>query len=147
MAPFIVSLGSSPRMRGALIGVEKRPEHIGIIPAYAGTTKRHGINPDSSKDHPRVCGEHDARNRTLPCWSGSSPRMRGARRFPGTLTVRMGIIPAYAGSTSPQSPQNIYPQDHPRVCGEHWLLAKERKNVTGSSPRMRGAQTLCQSSD
>ena len=91
--------GSSPRMRGAQFPNVRLRDTGRIIPAYAGTTKRHGINPDSSKDHPRVCGEHDARNRTLPCWSGSSPRMRGALVMVPTRRSVRRIIPAYAGST------------------------------------------------
>ena len=91
--------GSSPRMRGTrqtgLLVCRSR----GIIPAYAGNTPRRRNTSGSTRDHPRVCGEHCCPlpvNLTLP---GSSPRMRGTleRRF--STGSNMGIIPAYAGNT------------------------------------------------
>ena len=56
-----------------------------------------------------------------------------------------GIIPAYAGSTTPRMPQIVGTEDHPRVCGEHTTLATTLAALAGSSPRMRGAQTRLES--
>ena len=73
----------------------------GIIPAYAGNTKLHGLLVAEVGDHPRVCGEHRVLSLNRSVNRGSSPRMRG------TLFDRIhrmrgpGIIPAYAGNTSP----------------------------------------------
>ena len=49
-----------------------------------------------------------------------------------------GIIPAYAGNTSPSIRQAATRRDHPRVCGEHIEYKVEGANSQGSSPRMRG---------
>ena len=50
--------GSSPRVRGAR-GVEPGAgEQVGIIPACAGSTRTTRPTSASSRDHPRVCGEH-----------------------------------------------------------------------------------------
>ena len=154
--------GSSPRMRGARFA--GRSDHIAarIIPAYAGSTRHRRDQQQYVKDHPRVCGEHaPSIHSRLNQW-GSSPRMRGARRAPRFCVVRIGIIPAYAGSTSSISARSggagIIPAyagsthwaawhstlfgDHPRVCGEHTRSAHMSTSVTGSSPRMRGARPL-----
>ena len=72
---------------------------------------------------------------------GSSPRMRGALyiRLPDTRVVR--IIPADAGSTASMSSRPTRTQDHPRGCGEHNSLSEKSSYSSGSSPRMRGAQS------
>ena len=50
------------------------------------------------------------------------------------------IIPADAGSTVPDCAKRSMARDHPRGCGEHWYGSSITSKVTGSSPRMRGAQ-------
>ena len=111
--------GSSPRMRGARLGLQVRQAQKGIIPAYAGSTCAARVPYRYRRDHPRVCGEHlaiilDSRSNV-----GSSPRMRGARNANTFESVAMGIIPAYAGSTHLYSGMDTTKGDHPRVCGEH----------------------------
>ena len=54
---------------------------------------------DEYVDHPRVCGEHLPSRLSRRSTTGSSPRMRGARRGGASLHPPSGIIPAYAGST------------------------------------------------
>lgn len=73
-------------------------------------------------------------------WEGSSPRMRGAHHVRKRREARLGIIPAYAGSTSPRSAAAARCGDHPRVCGEHEMGFACGKCCVGSSPRMRGAR-------
>ena len=58
------------------------------------------------------------------------------------LILNGGIIPAYAGSTSPECLSTFLCRDHPRVCGEHVLMMNPSLFSMGSSPRMRGAQAL-----
>ena len=95
----------------------------------------------SCRDHPRVCGEHLSLNPDQIDALGSSPRMRGARRRGRGGALRSGIIPAYAGSTSP-APRRARPsaRDHPRVCGEHGSAPSPMYRRMGPSPRMRGAR-------
>ena len=71
--------GSSPRMRGAPDGNERRTCRYRIIPADAGSTSRHA--------------------KCLPISKGSSPRMRGAQIIPTFSMIELRIIPADAGST------------------------------------------------
>ena len=91
--------GSSPRMRGTPKTAVFYDGSAGIIPAYAGNTSGYPSARPYARDHPRVCGEH-----LISCTfprnaSGSSPRMRGTRRFRKASTPNNGIIPAYAGNT------------------------------------------------
>ena len=117
----------------------------------------HGPHP---RDHPHVCGEHDAQGlseyarrgsspRMGGHWTfvehdempaGSSPRMRGARLTVLELVRITGIIPAYAGSTWYRFMARMVSRDHPRVCGEHSWNRAQTLCRSGSSPRMRGAQ-------
>ena len=56
-----------------------------------------------------------------------------------------GIIPAYAGSTTPLNPFRLAVPDHPRICGEHRSSRPSRMRFQGSSPHMRGARSVsCQ---
>ena len=66
--------------------------------------------------------------------------MRGAPAHCDECGARVGIIPAYAGSTDGCKDGYRWHGDHPRVCGEHSLERTTSAMVTGSSPRMRGAQ-------
>ena len=51
-------MGSSPRMRGALVRIAPCRACRGIIPADAGSTISHCVESHCSPDHPRGCGEH-----------------------------------------------------------------------------------------
>ncbi len=132
--------GSSPRMRGAQWHILYRFLHIGIIPAYAGSTMREFDESIYGRDHPRVCGEHYPPLGRFCFGSESSPRMRGAPAKGRAKALHCGIIPAYAGSTFGRGMAIPDSQDHPRVCGEHDSSAVDGVVPLGSSPRMRGAQ-------
>ncbi len=137
--PRVSRRGSSPRMRGARLISVFALLICGIIPAYAGSTASPSTPGGSSGDHPRVCGEHRNWRKGLnPRW-GSSPRMRGAHDATQTCRRCLGIIPAYAGSTSRGCCGQPQGGDHPRVCGEHTTSALVAYASAGSSPRMRGA--------
>ena len=113
--------GSSPRMRGAPAGCGVDHPSDRIIPAYAGSTNLKKSSAISTKDHPRVCGEHWNSPFEQFVHPGSSPRMRGARPPMGGPLPMAGIIPAYAGSTCTTIRKIIHNWDHPRVCGEHGM--------------------------
>ena len=131
--------GSSPRMRGAPHVGEVCWSYRGIIPAYAGSTGNIQKCRSTCGDHPRVCGEHERLDHQQVRRSGSSPRMRGAPLLRQSGTWPSGIIPAYAGSTLPAVCFRCCRWDHPRVCGEHAIVAARALYDAGSSPRMRGA--------
>ena len=114
-----------------------------IIPADAGSTQELPERANHGEDHPRVCGEHNGMRATRRLTWGSSPRMRGAPapRHPGHPLL--GIIPAYAGSTTGTLSRRAGGRDHPRVCGEHTAPAGRAGVGRGSSPRMWGAPASC----
>ena len=72
--------------------------------------------------------------------AGSSPRMRGTQQRQHAGGLLHGIIPAYAGNTCRNGTRGCCTWDHPRVCGEHWLIAFASAAISGSSPRMRGTR-------
>ena len=152
--------GSSPHTRGALRHALRPHRHEGIIPAYAGSTpefvyeERHeeGIIPayagstiakDLARifqwDHPRIRGEHNKTTSDLRKLLGSSPHTRGALNDRICRPARLGIIPAYAGSTSRARRRTTSAGDHPRIRGEHERSRMLPLGHEGSSPHTRGA--------
>ncbi len=127
-------------MRGAPALRLQAPGAGGIIPAYAGSTRRPQPPRGCRRDHPRICGEHSRVRLPLMDTLGSSPHMRGARRDGAALDVQVGIIPAYAGSTPSTRPSAPRAWDHPRICGEHKRGKVAELAGEGSSPHMRGAR-------
>ena len=111
--------GSSPHTRGARrLGVPGALD-CRIIPAYAGSTSPSPRPRTGSRDHPRIRGEHWRSASKRPRIPGSSPHTRGAHHRLHRHAHRMGIIPAYAGSTLEESPDRHRDRDHPRIRGEH----------------------------
>ena len=55
--------GSSPRVRGKLVGHRPRRPRLGLIPARAGKTGTRSPSPRASPAHPRACGENAGRGR------------------------------------------------------------------------------------
>ena len=88
---------------------------------------------------PRIRGEHESstsRSRPSP---GSSPHTRGARPDGRRRAGALGIIPAYAGSTSPDEAIPMKRGDHPRIRGEHVAGRSDPHEERGSSPHTWGA--------
>ena len=111
---------------------------VGIIPAYAGNTRRQTRTGGQVEDHPRVCGEHDDCTNISVTMSGSSPRMRGTRHAARGSGEAPGIIPAYAGNTRTSRHQTKTHGDHPRVCGEHHAQYRHDGNQLGIIPAYAG---------
>ena len=76
------------------------PTRSGIIPAYAGSTRRSSLASAAHPDHPRIRGEHLRNAYKLTKLDGSSPHTRGALAAQVGVDLLERIIPAYAGSTS-----------------------------------------------
>ena len=146
---FIMTTGSSPRMRGTRIVVHLFTAGPGIIPAYAGNTYENGWTVVKYRDHPRVCGEH-AHQYPYPAFGwGSSPRMRGTLTPIVIAHVAHGIIPAYAGNTVCLPLYSPWLRDHPRVCGEHlrgavgvWWLSGIIPAYAGNTKLIGSPRTL-----
>ena len=73
---------------------------------------------------------------------GSSPHTRGAHGRHHGQRLRGRIIPAYAGSTVRVRRRSSGRRDHPRIRGEHQVLAISGDAFEGSSPHTRGALDL-----
>ena len=112
--------GSSPHVRGAPPSVLVPLADRGIIPACAGSTSHRHHLPLFTRDHPRMCGEHQSAPAETVQREGSSPHVRGALRTGLELLVVVGIIPACAGSTPIDGGEMLNVRDHPRMCGEHY---------------------------
>ena len=110
----------------------------GIIPACAGNTSRPNAEPESWRDHPRVCGEHDTRGIRRLHNSGSSPRVRGTRCAPSKPVHLTGIIPACAGNTKRTRPWPAEAGIIPACAGNTGSSLVRWVRSSGSSPRVRG---------
>ena len=86
-------------MRGTPYADGADLNQLGIIPAYAGNTNRRGESDADIRDHPRICGEHGEFVEQATPRLGSSPHMRGTLTSGCDVSIRIGIIPAYAGNT------------------------------------------------
>ena len=115
--------GSSPRVRGT-----RKDGRAGclagrFIPACAGNTSGTPPASRSSTVHPRVCGEHDEARVTAMRHAGSSPRVRGTPECAGCRYQAHRFIPACAGNTRLRHRPGLPRPVHPRVCGEHDVVA------------------------
>ena len=132
--------GSSPHVRGAPTRNRQRNTANGIIPACAGSTGTSLSTGASSRDHPRMCGEHVKHLIKDGSVWGSSPHVRGALWRTGNERPSRGIIPACAGSTVITLIASLVAGDHPRMCGEHGTNIPFFISPPGSSPHVRGAR-------
>ena len=111
--------GSPPPARGAPPPAEHRRVHSRITPACAGSTGASGRSSGSTRDHPRLRGEHAARAGD----DGGEP----------------GITPACAGSTPARPRTARDDSDHPRLRGEHRSARASSCRPSASPPPARGA--------
>ena len=64
--------------------------------------------------------------------------MRGKELQPTSRFLPIRITPACAGKSLAEIVKGRLIGDHPRVCGEKASAAVNRKQITGSPPRVRG---------
>ena len=137
---MLFAVGSSPHTRGARGPDHDRDRPVGIIPAYAGSTRLARGRRSEPWDHPRIRGEHCVRESVPRTDQGSSPHTRGALGCPSLSPSDSRIIPAYAGSTILAPLMATCRRDHPRIRGEHRRGRYWPSTVSGSSPHTRGAR-------
>ena len=130
--------GSSPRGRGKLQSECADGCLAGLIPAWAGKTRRGGEHPRHGGAHPRVGGENAVLGATGTGADGSSPRGRGKHRLHHVEPLPEGLIPAWAGKTRPRASSQACSGAHPRVGGENAGFGRVSPWSSGSSPRGRG---------
>ena len=115
--------GSPPRVRGKLTLRALSVIFSGITPACAGKTVEVVDADFLCEDHPRVCGENSSSSRVSACREGSPPRVRGKRASGDIGGQKVRITPACAGKTHSSHARYRAPEDHPRVCGENFIIA------------------------
>ena len=111
--------GSSPRGRGKRRVCAPGTGFPGLIPAWAGKTRRRVFRTGGYGAHPRVGGENPAATSTRLEPAGSSPRGRGKLTDRARLRGCGGLIPAWAGKTCPRRAHSRPLAAHPRVGGEN----------------------------
>ncbi|RLV78527.1 hypothetical protein D3C57_109120 [Streptomyces rapamycinicus NRRL 5491] len=131
--------GPSPRVRGAAPDLVPEQGAGGTIPAGAGSSSRGRPRNDPRWDHPRGCGEQQARYAALGRNAGPSPRVRGAGARTRPAPPPKGTIPAGAGSSGRYRALAPERRDHPRGCGEQLISFECGGWWWGPSPRVRGA--------
>ena len=130
--------GSSPRGRGKPARTRGAPSTGGLIPAWAGKTRRREGLVRWARAHPRVGGENTY---NLPNYTGdlgSSPRGRGKLFISAFDLQTLGLIPAWAGKTERLEQCATTITAHPRVGGENPTRQPSPRPPEGSSPRGRG---------
>ena len=130
--------GSPPHMRGKGWFFCQSANRPGITPAYAGKRRLRKRRSRRSTDHPRVCGEKEAKTSKPHSVWGSPPRMRGKGRKRSWFTGKRRITPAYAGKRPPWAASGCGYGDHPRTCGEKHQQPKAATAGIGSPPHVRG---------
>ena len=68
--------------------------------------------------------------------------MRGKGNEIVAYVVTDRITPAYAGKSRRYRLPAMWSWDHPRLCGEKFLIARNRPHQSGSPPPMRGKAIL-----
>ena len=101
---ILPAAGSSPRVRGKRLLLDRYDRSVRLIPACAGKTTRSSPRAISSPAHPRVCGENLRVCRSSSMKAGSSPRVRGKLSASTTYSRRRRLIPACAGKTAGLEP-------------------------------------------
>ena len=125
-------------MRGKVYRLPFFSVPVWITPAYAGK-RAHGRSRCLwLTDHPRLCGEKWRWRLKRTRRIGSPPPMRGKVNLSSLSYLLIGITPAYAGKSAPAISPVMMTWDHPRLCGEKFLLCKKMKCNGGSPPPMRG---------
>ncbi len=133
--------GSSPRVRGTLMGALEKGKRPRFIPACAGNARYSAAVEKDETVHPRVCGERAASRPVNQSGTGSSPRVRGTHGAAHCRPSTNRFIPACAGNAIYKARAKQSMSVHPRVCGERYTTTVMTQRKPGSSPRVRG--TLC----
>ena len=89
--------GSPPRGRGKAYRAAGHCTRLGITPAWAGKRFLPRMRRPINRDHPRVGGEKDRKERFNQNPVGSPPRGRGKALEGVALSAAHGITPAWAG--------------------------------------------------
>ena len=130
--------GLSPRVRGNLIRQSSQVASARSIPACAGEPKYQGLQYQTGRVYPRVCGGTLSIKKVVSCRLGLSPRVRGNQGLALDCPPLPRSIPACAGEPIFLGyvllPRGVYP----RVCGGTVIPEATIGFQQGLSPRVRG---------
>ena len=112
------SHGSSPRLRGTVVGFGDLHAQPRFIPAPAGNRRSAGRRALFRTVHPRACGEQGMPASAVDLKDGSSPRLRGTGPCGRRISFSSRFIPAPAGNRVPPALAGRESPVHPRACGE-----------------------------
>ena len=111
--------GSPPHGRGPLPKAFNVLPFLGLTPAWAGTTSRRRCATPACGAHPRMGGDHTARDGTGELLTGSPPHGRGPRNLAPAAAGSVGLTPAWAGTTRRRRRRRARTGAHPRMGGDH----------------------------
>ena len=131
-------LGSPPPMRGKVVDHKDEVLAAGITPAYAGKSRRSLKTRPATWDHPRLCGEKLMCRQKTERQIGSPPPMRGKDLITRDKFRRYRITPAYAGKSLDGNLQDTQALDHPRLCGEKYMMNGVPVEETRITPAYAG---------
>ena len=137
-----LSAGPSPRARGKQQSRRSSRIASGTIPAGAGETDWHRLQPQLQRDHPRGRGGNRPLGHRPPPHRGPSPRARGKQIAVHALLASGGTIPAGAGETPIFCGWSCGCGDHPRGRGGNRHCRHIDEQGEGPSPRARGKLTF-----
>ena len=84
-----------------------------------------------------MCGNHLSKSSVGFPYGGSPPRVREPLEWHLRKQTSCGITPACAGTTHTHTLYISFPEDHPRVCGNHSYDVTSKTGSPGSPPRVR----------
>ena len=134
----LLPVGSPPHGRGPPSSVCLDAHPYGLTPAWAGTTGYQSGRCTASRAHPRMGGDHCWAH--LEGWSnaGSPPHGRGPPHSVARDDGRVGLTPAWAGTTEDHWVMLAVDRAHPRMGGDHSEVGKHIAETLGSPPHGRG---------
>ena len=136
--PQKTRIGSPPLARGTVRLVCTLCARSGITPACAGNSKALALCARITGDHPRLRGEQQSRDLSVPQIRGSPPLARGTARILRKLYGPRGITPACAGNSGIYGVFYGDFWDHPRLRGEQRTKSPSRSVSVISPPLARG---------
>ncbi len=115
-----------------------------VHPFRAGNALMTATIPVEQAVHPRACGERASWASLRMSVAGSSPCVRGTLAMDRARVMPGRFIPVRAGNASHAMPQPQACAVHPRACGERRSSRLSSASLSGSSPCVRGTQSLRQ---
>ena len=85
-----------------------------------------------------MCGDYSGNYPYKVRILGSPLHVRGLLIKPQITIELPRITPACAGTTNLNNNFNVDMRDHPRLCGDYWLVSNSRLYNPGSPPPVRG---------